>query len=62
MLEGASFTRKGPPGVFGWVDTHYLPAVAWLGAGPGIMGHTSFAALLRWMHPLQVRPSTAFRL
>ena len=62
MLERASLARKGPPGVFGWVDITYLPGVAWLAAGPGIMGHTSFAALLRWLHPLQVRSLRSRRL
>ena len=55
LLDGTSPFEMGKQGVFGWpTDLRYLPSIAWLAAGPGVLGHTSLAALLKWMHPLQV--------
>ena len=53
--DGTRPWRGGLHGTFGWTtDMRYLPSIAWLAAGPGVLGHTSLAALLKWMHPLQV--------
>ena len=55
LADGTSPFESGRQGVFGWpTDLRYLPSIAWLAAGPGVLGHTSLAALLKWMHPLQV--------
>ncbi|KAK9786679.1 hypothetical protein WJX73_009946 [Symbiochloris irregularis] len=48
------FSHMGRQGLFGWVDPQYLVGVGWLAAGPGFVGHTSFNALLKWMHPLTI--------
>ena len=53
-IEKSSPSKIGAHGLFGWVHERYLPATAWLAAGPGLLGHTSLNALLRWLHPLQV--------
>ena len=53
-IDRSSPAKTGPGGLFGWVHERYLPATAWLAAGPGLLGHTSLNALLRWLHPLQV--------
>ena len=53
-IDRSSPAKTGPGGLFGWVHERYLPATAWLAAGPGLLGHASLNALLRWLHPLQV--------
>ncbi|KAK9812004.1 hypothetical protein WJX73_007954 [Symbiochloris irregularis] len=60
VIEGAEFGRSDLHGVFGWVNHKFLWNVAWLGIGPGIVGHSSLNALLRWIPPLQITlPQTA---
>ena len=41
LFEGAALFAAGRRGVLGWAgDLHYLPFVAYLAVGPGIVGHT----------------------
>eukprot|EP00887_Chlorella_sp_A99_P004332 scaffold15.g4332.t1 len=54
-LEGARFAAAGAHGVFGWAASpHYLPLVLYLAVGPGIVGHTGFNSLLRYLPPLVI--------
>lgn len=52
--EGAGVNRT-PNGIFGqYCSWHYLWRSAYLGVVPGILGHVSFNALLKWLHPLLI--------
>lgn len=52
---GASVTASGRNGVAGWVtSSKFLPGVIYLAVIPGILGHTSFNALLKYLHPLAI--------
>ena len=51
----ATITGSGNTGLFGWVtDKAYLPKILYLAIIPGIVGHTGFNALLKWMPPLLI--------
>lgn len=51
---GASVASSGRTGVAGWITSKYLPGVIYLAVIPGILGHTSFNALLKYLHPLAI--------
>ena len=45
----------GSSGLFGWLmDKSYLPKILYLAVVPGIVGHTGFNAVLKWMPALLV--------
>lgn len=51
----ATLSASGNSGLFGWVtDTGYLPKILYLAVLPGIVGHTGFNALLKWMPALLI--------
>lgn len=51
----ATLFASGNSGLFGWVtDVNYLPKILYLAVLPGIVGHTGFNALLRWMPALLI--------
>ena len=45
---------SGNTGLFGWLNMPYLPKVLYLAIVPGIVGHTGFNAVLKWMPALLV--------
>ena len=47
-------TSAGVNGVAGWIMSKYLVGVVYLAVIPGILGHTSFNALLKYLHPLAI--------
>lgn len=50
-----SVLGSGNTGLFGWAtDKAYLPKILYLAVVPGIIGHTGFNALLKWMPALLV--------
>ena len=50
-----TFLGFGKHGLFGWaVDKAYLPKILYLAVVPGIIGHTGFNAVLKWMPALLV--------
>ncbi|GIL68446.1 hypothetical protein Vafri_21721 [Volvox africanus] len=54
-LEPVTLTGSGSGGVFGWLRSgHYAPWVLYLALGPGLVGHTGFNTLLRYLSPLTV--------
>jgi len=65
-LLGLAFERHtvigaSNDGVLGWLaSARYAPWVVYLAVGPGIVGHTGFNTLLRYLTPLTV--SLAFQL
>lgn len=51
----AQFLGIGSSGLFGWLmDKSYLPKILYLAVVPGIVGHTGFNAVLKWMPALLV--------
>lgn len=40
--------------VFGWVSTRWLPLVAYLAIGPGLIGHTGINGVLKWFSPFLI--------
>lgn len=49
------FLGIGSLGLFGWLmDKSYLPKIVYLAVVPGIVGHTGFNAVLKWMPALLV--------
>lgn len=54
---GSGVQGGGHPhhGLFGWlIDMSYLPKILYLAVVPGIVGHTGFNAVLKWMPALLV--------
>lgn len=52
LIEGAKFDAS-LGGIFGQLaDWHYFWRCFYLASVPGIVGHVSFNALLKWLHPL----------
>jgi drug/metabolite transporter (DMT)-like permease len=47
-------TKQGKEGVAGWAESRYLGGVIYLAVVPGILGHTSFNALLKYIDPLVI--------
>lgn len=60
FVEGARLWQLGTEGVFGWLSLSYLGPVTAIAAGPGVIGHTGFNALLRWM-PLPAQAAMAWQ-
>jgi len=53
--EGAAFdTSNSNFYVFGWLATTWLPYVAYLAIGPGLIGHTGINGVLKWFSPLLI--------
>lgn len=60
-IEGTSLS--GLPAVsslFGWHDVLWLPAIAYLAIGPGLVGHTGINGVLRWFPPLVISVAVLF--
>ncbi len=61
VIEGTSLS--GVPAVsslFGWSDLLWLPAIAYLAIGPGLIGHTGINGVLRWFTPLVISVAVLF--
>ncbi|DBA79052.1 TPA: hypothetical protein ACH3X1_008910 [Trebouxia sp. C0004] len=55
VVGEATFSGSGNTGLFGWMtDKAYLPKILYLAVVPGIVGHTGFNALLKWMPALLI--------
>ncbi|KAL0053403.1 hypothetical protein WJX82_005226 [Trebouxia sp. C0006] len=55
VVGEATFSGSGSSGLFGWMtDKAYLPKIMYLAVVPGIVGHTGFNALLKWMPALLI--------
>ncbi len=60
-LEGTSIYSTIPEkSAFGWLDAMWLPWIAFLAFGPGLMGHTGINTLLKWVSPIVVSISLLF--
>mmetsp|Transcript_32074 Transcript_32074/g.76227 ORF Transcript_32074/g.76227 Transcript_32074/m.76227 type:complete len:412 (-) Transcript_32074:512-1747(-) len=52
--ESTGLFASGTGGAFGWIASHYWWKVVYLAAVPGVLGHTVFNSLLKWMSPLVI--------
>ena len=60
-LEGTSIYSTIPEkSAFGWLDAMWLPWIAFLAFGPGLMGHTGINTLIKWVSPIVVSISLLF--
>jgi len=57
MLEGTGFDEISSMSTFGWTDLVWLPAVAYLALGPGLIGHTGINGVLKWLPPIVISVS-----
>ena len=54
-MEGAAWgTIPAASAVLGWSSLVWLPYIAYLALGPGMVGHTGINAVLRWFPPLVI--------
>ena len=54
-LEGAAWgAMPAASAVLGWSSLVWLPYIAYLALGPGMVGHTGINAVLRWFPPLVI--------
>ena len=61
FLEGTTIYSTIPENsAFGWIDIIWLPWIAFLAFGPGLMGHTGINTLLKWISPIVVSISLLF--
>ncbi len=61
VLEGASFTElPSKTSLLGWSDLVWLPAVAYLAIGPGLVGHTGINSVLKWLPPIVISVAVLF--
>ena len=61
FIEGVELSGVVPDAsMFGWVDALWLPWVAYLAVGPGLVGHTGINACLRWIPPIVISIALIF--
>lgn len=61
FIEGAQVAGLVPNlSLFGWSDALWLPWVAYLAVGPGLVGHTGINACLRWIPPIVISIALIF--
>ena len=61
FIEGVELAGVVPDAsMFGWVDALWLPWVAYLAIGPGLVGHTGINACLRWIPPIVISIALIF--
>ena len=59
--EGVSISDSVPElSLIGWADAIWLPWIAYLSFGPGLMGHTGINTVLRWIAPITVSITLLF--
>jgi len=52
--EGVGLLKSGGGGIFGWIASAYWWKVVYLAVCPGLMGHTVFNTLLKWLSPIVI--------
>ncbi|PXY71043.1 MAG: hypothetical protein CXX83_01010 [Methanobacteriota archaeon] len=61
VLEGTTFSGlPSNSSLIGWGDLIYLPAIAYLAFGPGLVGHTGINSVLRWFPPIIISVAVLF--
>ncbi len=55
IMEGSSWSvTPDASAVLGWGALVWLPYIAYLALGPGLVGHTGINAVLRWLPPIVI--------
>ena len=57
FLEGTGINEISSMSSFGWTDLAWLPAIAYLALGPGLVGHTGINGVLKWVPPIVISVS-----
>ncbi len=58
IMEGSSWgSTPAASAVLGWGALVWLPYIAYLALGPGLVGHTGINAVLRWLPPIVISVS-----
>lgn len=57
FLEGTGINDTVSMSSFGWIDLVWLPVIAYLAIGPGLVGHTGINAVLKWFPPIVISVS-----
>lgn len=61
LLEGTSISNISTSlELFGWLNSAWLPAVFYLAAVPGIVGHTGINGVLKYVNPLVISVAVLF--
>jgi drug/metabolite transporter (DMT)-like permease len=61
MVEGSTLSAlTTTTSLLGWSDLVYLPAIAYLAFGPGLIGHTGINAVLRYFPPIIISVAVLF--
>ena len=56
IAEGSTIYNATSPSlaIFGWLSLAWLPYIAYLAIGPGLVGHTGINGVLKWFSPLLI--------
>ena len=57
LLESSGWNELRSITTFGWTDFIWLPAIAYLALGPGLVGHTGINGVLKWLPPIVISVS-----
>tara|TARA_B100001113_G_scaffold153384_1_gene125508 strand:+ start:163 stop:1110 length:948 start_codon:yes stop_codon:yes gene_type:complete len=57
IFEQSSWDSISSISTFGWIDMIWLPAIAYLAIGPGLVGHTGINGVLKWLPPIVISVS-----
>ena len=57
LLESTGWNELRSITTFGWTDFIWLPAIAYLALGPGLVGHTGINGVLKWLPPIVISVS-----
>ena len=61
VVEGSTLSAlTTTTSLLGWSDLVYLPAIAYLAFGPGLIGHTGINAVLRYFPPIIISVAVLF--
>ena len=57
VLESSDWNHLRSITTFGWTDMIWIPAIAYLAIGPGLVGHTGINGVLKWLPPIVISVS-----
>ena len=57
LIESSDWNQLRSISTFGWVDMIWIPAIAYLAIGPGLVGHTGINGVLKWLPPIVISVS-----
>ena len=57
LIESSDWNQLRSISAFGWIDMIWIPAIAYLAIGPGLVGHTGINGVLKWLPPIVISVS-----